>query len=219
MTATGRSERGGEGRDLFPTPAACALACVRLLPLLGRVLEPSAGPGRFVRAVREAHPGVEIHANELSPLHRGELIEAGAASVRIGDFLTMGARPAERGWDAIVGNPPYQDAAAHIEHALFLVRPGGLVAFVMRAGFLHPVLRRPLRRGLSRTYGLEERPGFEAESGSLETDATEYALIVWRRGSRGPVIADYLSWRSDRTEADIARIVANEARMGALEAA
>lgn len=167
MSAANRGERGGFGRDLCPTPRQCARVTVALLEIRpgDRVLEPSAGTGNFVRAIREVH-GVQPNACELSPTHREHLRSLTTGRVMIGNFLHMGRKAEHRNYDWIVGNPPFLPAEEHIRHAMYLLRPGGRLAFVLRAGLLHPNLRRSLRRDFPpwREYGMEERPPSNSSS-------------------------------------------------------
>lgn len=197
MSAAGRSERGGEGRDLFPTPPDLAAVLAALFPFAGRVLEPSAGPGRIVRALNLR--GVTPDAVELHPSHQKQLAPL-CARVTIGSFLHYGRDPRERGYDWIIGNPPFAGGRDHIAHALYLLRPGGVLAFILPASILTPAAARPLRAGLARRYELEERPGFTDDG---QTDASDYAIFVWKRGYRAETITRYISWRGANAAADL----------------
>lgn len=118
--------------NLFQTPAPLA---ARLLELLGlepgaRVLEPSAGLGRLLDALKPANPG-EVVAVDNAPQCAAELYtqERPGVVIKQRDFLTC--TPAELGlFDAVAMNPPFHLRAdiRHIKHALQFLKPGGRLA-------------------------------------------------------------------------------------------
>lgn len=87
---------------------------------LPRVLEPSAGGGALVRAIRETRAAAQIDAVELDPSWADKLRAAHSddsrVSVECGDYLARPS-PATR-YDAVIMNPPYEDGA----DGLFLAR-------------------------------------------------------------------------------------------------
>ena len=113
------------------TPESVASEMVYWLPdLAGKyVLEPSAGTGALLDAVRAAHPeailkGVEIYR----PLYE-RLIRKGF-EVYCDDFADWAThQPAS--FDAVIMNPPFRKVREHIKTALGLLKDGGaLVALV-----------------------------------------------------------------------------------------
>jgi predicted RNA methylase len=110
-------------RQAFYTPQIIAERVVMWANVSGcKVLEPSAGDGALIDDCYEVG-NVQVDAIELEPSCRGAL-EAKAASVRIGDFLSMTPEPI---YDRVVMNPPFtkgQDLK-HITHALKWLKPGG----------------------------------------------------------------------------------------------
>jgi predicted RNA methylase len=121
--------------QLFPTPPELASRMVELADVQPgqRVLEPESGTGNLVMAVFDVAP-VDVVAVEINPSLAAGLrqwIPAGNDSrldVRCADFLecdeaTLGT------FDRIVMNPPFAKAAdiRHIEHAMKLLRRGGLL--------------------------------------------------------------------------------------------
>lgn len=138
---------------------------------LRRVWEPAAGSGSMVSALREALPEALIWASDLEP--RGE-------GILRTDFLEHG----EAGWDLIITNPPYRLAEQFVRHAHELVRPGGWVVMLLRAGFLEARSRRCFWQEFPprQVFFLERRPRFTGpNSDGMKTDTAMYAWFVWQR--------------------------------------
>lgn len=117
--------------QLFPTPASLAARMVDLAEITpgARVLEPSAGTGRLLRAMPRDCVKVAIEINR-------ELMNSTARALReldilpdrfiAADFLSLCA--ADLGsFDRVLMNPPFINGAdiKHIEHAAGLLKPGG----------------------------------------------------------------------------------------------
>lgn len=116
--------------QFFPTPAPVVR---RLLELAGvrpgmEVLEPSAGSGAIATALVAA--GAVVDCIERDPGYAALLAGVGAARVTVADFLSL--RPFLR-YDRVVMNPPFTRGVdiAHVEHALGLLKPDGLLVSVM----------------------------------------------------------------------------------------
>lgn len=132
----GRHENGTAPRavvayQLFQTPAAVASQLVALLNLNRnmRVLEPSAGLGRILDAIKPH--AWDVTAVEMAPQCAEELYRQERAEVKIlqRDFLTLS--PDETGlFDAVIMNPPFhmRSDIRHIEHARKFLKPGGKLA-------------------------------------------------------------------------------------------
>lgn len=123
--------------QLFPTPVTLA---ARMVDMAGvergqTVLEPSAGTGRLLRAIREATGGgavrtaIEINSRLCDSLR---IAEAGA-DVICCDFL---AYQAPRPFDCVIMNPPFANAEdiAHIRHAYDMLQPGGRLVAICANG-------------------------------------------------------------------------------------
>ncbi|WP_418884189.1 methyltransferase [Burkholderia contaminans] len=99
------------------------------------VLEPSAGTGRILRAIREATGGAALRtAVEISACLCDHLrVSESGADVVNTDFLTYEA-PAP--FDRILMNPPFShgDDIRHIRHALEMLKPGGRLVAVCANG-------------------------------------------------------------------------------------
>jgi precorrin-6B methylase 2 len=121
--------------NLFPTPPEIARQVVTLATIQPgqRVLEPSAGTGSLVRAVREAHEEADITAVEINP----QLAAGLSGMVRwceCADFLAVGEDLGE--FDRIVMNPPFDHGSDldHIKHAFALLASGGRLVAVCANG-------------------------------------------------------------------------------------
>lgn len=189
--------RGAASRpaDFYPTEREVAESIIQYLVVLGLgpgqdVLEPSAGSGSFLHAIHDV-AGVTADANELHVDRYPELADAPTRDLIAGRFervMTVGS------WDWIIGNPPFTPAVEHIKHALFLLRPGGRVAFLLRSGFLSTGIRAEFRSRapLEWELQLQERPSF---TGDDQTDSSEYTVFIFRHGYTGPTFKHYFCWK------------------------
>lgn len=154
------SLRGGvkvvSAPQLFPTPIELAgrIAEEANIQEGARVLEPSAGTGRLIQAIRAR---VELVAVELNHGLAEQLRAAfPLADARCSDFLQC--TPEQLGtFDRIVMNPPFTDSAdvLHVSHALRFLKPGGRLVAIMSAG----VTFRTDRRTADFRRLVEERGG------------------------------------------------------------
>lgn len=140
--------------QLFPTPASLAARMVRIAdPKEGaRVLEPSAGTGRILQAIREhaqqtlfgmkfVRTAVEINSRLCDALR---IAEAGA-EIFNRDFLECDVAGLGQ-FDAILMNPPFADAQdiAHIKHARSMLATGGTLVAICANGSRQNAQLRPL---------------------------------------------------------------------------
>lgn len=127
--------------NLFQTPEAIADQMVAALGDLNgkRLLEPSAGLGRLYRAVRY-RSDCEIVLVEIAPQCAAELFRESKADDKCrlvqDDFLACDADRLGGKFDAIVMNPPFKQGRdiKHIEHAMSLLNPGGVLVSLCFAG-------------------------------------------------------------------------------------
>lgn len=129
----GTAPRAVSAFQLFQTPAEVARRLVDALALRpgARVLEPSAGLGRILDALRGW--AYEVVAVEVAAACTGELFRQDRPGLRIlqRDFLTC--TPEDLGlFDAVAMNPPFHMRAdiRHILHARTFLRPGGTLAAI-----------------------------------------------------------------------------------------
>lgn len=177
MSAT---NRGGDRDklDRYYTPDNVARACTAriTIPDGATVLEPSVGGGAFVRAVLAATNGTaDIHGCDLDPDADGLHL---CDDHTIGDFLDYADMMGP--FDLVIGNPPYADAAAHVEAAL---RVAPRVAFLLRLNLLESVRRAQFwqETPIASIHVLCKRPSFTGGG----TDATGYAFFVWDKSHKG----------------------------------
>jgi hypothetical protein len=126
--------------EFFPTPENLADCVAReaKVELCHNVLEPSAGDGALIRAVRRLAPHAAIVAVEIDARHRAAIEESGAA-LCLGDFLSAETlqrlEPYGR-FDRVVMNPPFSKGQDidHVWQAWGLLRPGGRLIAIMSGG-------------------------------------------------------------------------------------
>jgi hypothetical protein len=132
--------------ELFPTPSALAARMVELAALSDdhTLLEPSAGTGALLEAVKVAGRVPQTTAVELNHALADALRARGGLDVRQADFLECGADLGE--FDRVLMNPPFGKAQdiAHIELARRLLKPGGILVAICAGGPRQHAALRPL---------------------------------------------------------------------------
>ena len=123
--------------QIVPTPPELADRMVALADVRpGQlVLEPSAGTGRIIDAIRRNAHGYAITAVELNcnMAHRLRTVD-GVDDTRQADFLECNGDLGT--FDRIVMNPPFANAddIKHIMHALKMLKPGGRLVAICANG-------------------------------------------------------------------------------------
>lgn len=136
-------ERQLAGRKIegfFPTPRPLIdrmLDAAQIRPGM-RVLEPSAGKGDILDAIREREPQAESYGIESHP-ELAELNKLKGHNIQHRDFLSVptGERSIGQGRpERIVMNPPFEGGAdaTHVQHAYDLLAPGGRLVAIMSEG-------------------------------------------------------------------------------------
>lgn len=184
--------------DRYYTDDRDAERCVAVirpwLPRKGYIVEPSVGAGAFVHALRQVTklPILGVDVDHTAPALRGgwdnqipwdDLTEEGRARAlahrpHLGVWAEwVSWRPIDLHVAAVVGNPPYNEALEHVEHALELAQ-GGLVAMLLPLAFRTSRKRSTFWRTYPApvTRAFEDRPSF---TGDNKTDSRDYALYVW----------------------------------------
>lgn len=181
--------------DAYYTPDALARAIVaELLPAglaASAVWEPHAGGGAFVRALRDA--GAVVYASDLDPDAAGLAAEAGAWGRWPGhDFLSSPSPFRGAGPEWILGNPPFDQAEAHVRRALALSRRH--VVFLLRLAFVETQRRIPFwtSNPARHIWMLGERPSFTGGVGKKgraikgNTDGCPYGVFWWDLAQSSP---------------------------------
>lgn len=152
--------------QLFPTPVDLAERMVETAEIkpTDRVLEPSAGTGRILKAIG---PGPDKVAVEINGNLVNELTRMGLSGTRIhqADFLQCNGDLGK--FDAVIMNPPFENAVdiKHITHALTMLKPGGRLVAICANGPRQNTQLRPLVESMSGTW--ESLPaGTFTESGT-----------------------------------------------------
>ena len=176
MSATNRGAIRRES-DFYRTPVGTINAFLDAFEFktFGHILEPCAGDGAIIRAIRARDDENYITAVEIRD-ETESLIESGADQVFIDDFLTFpGLHPAP---GTIITNPPYSIAQKIIEHC-FEIAPDAEVIMLLRLAFLESKKRKPFwnKHPVTQLYVLSERPSFTGKG----TDAAAYAWFVWSK--------------------------------------
>jgi hypothetical protein len=182
MSAKNRKKKSRRKEDYF-TPAWTVrrlLDCVQLPK--GRWLEPMAGKGHIIRAVRDKYGAyADFSAVELQSKYQRALQQSGATRTYCSDFFHIARhypwRKKHLNLDVVIGNPAFS-LAERLVRTLYELRPEYIV-MLLRLNWLGSEERVDwLQKHMPDVYVLPNRPGFEAYFG--KTDATEYAWMVWR---------------------------------------
>ncbi|MEE3428396.1 MAG: hypothetical protein VZQ55_05465 [Ruminococcus sp.] len=177
MSATNRGAKRAES-DFYATPLECIsnfLANTDYIKPGDFILEPSAGNGNIIKALRAAGYDNHITAVEIRQEEFFTLLKY-ADKVGVFDFLTENDLQT---FDVIIGNPPYSLAQEFIDKSLSMLKPGGRLIFLLRTNFLESKKRRAwwqdkLPSGL---FVCSQRPSFTGKG----TDATSYSWFVWEK--------------------------------------
>ena len=101
----------------WPTPVNCTRALLdEHPPPTKTIVEPSAGSGGIVAPLALA--GYSVDCFEVRPECEPDLLQAGARSISIGDWLSVSPddRRLPKRRFGIIGNPPYKPSEIMLEH-------------------------------------------------------------------------------------------------------
>ena len=179
MSATNRGAVRREA-DFYATPQESIVAFLSSYDGFkddDRILEPSAGDGAILKALR--YHGFAFNHITAVEIREERSLYNWTDDVIFTDFLKW--TPVEK-YDVIIGNPPYSLAQEFIDHSLKLLNPGGRLIFLLRTNFLESERRfkwwqDKIPTGL---YTLHKRPSFTGKG----TDATSYSWFVWTKTDR-----------------------------------
>lgn len=182
MSATNRgSER--KPHDFYATPVSCVENFLDNYDFpIGRVLEPSAGNGNIIQAIRNKGFNNNITALEIrkEEIHNLDNI---SDRVIIDDFLKWNT---DEKFEIIIGNPPYSLAREFMEKCFELSNENTVIIMLLRTAFLESKSRYEFwqEHPLSGLYVLSKRPSFTGKG----TDATSYSWFVWDNRNKNQTI-------------------------------
>lgn len=178
MSSAGRSARGGDGADYFPTPPWVVWRLLdrhpeALTPHRAiSALEPCAGDGSIVRAVDEHLRRTDRFLPDWTTveLRKGATPDLGTEHFEA-DYRTW---VPPRWFQLVITNPPFALAESILRRAL---TQGDVVAFLLRVGFLGSSDRVPFWREFP-DFGMRvvpDRISFDGKG----SDSAYCAWFVW----------------------------------------
>ncbi len=163
-----------DARDFYRTPAYTIASILPHLRGGGTALDPCAGDGAILDALRKSGRWGCVAGIELDPM-----LAAKAPACIHADALAMSwARP-----DSIVMNPPFKHALEFLEKALAEVGPNGEVAALLKLAFMASKGRKAFHDAHpSDVFVLSKRPSFAHNA----TDkGQEYGWFRFGHGAGG----------------------------------
>lgn len=140
------------------------------------VVEPAAGSGRIIDAVKYRWPRAGVVGFDIDP-RRDDIIRK--------DWLDLLGRSTAAGApDLIITNPPFRLAEQFLRTSMG--QTSAHVALLLRAGFLESARRASLLAEFPpmAVYFLRSRPRFTGPNTKGGTDTAMYAWFVWLRDHR-----------------------------------
>ncbi len=176
-----------DAAGFFPTPDALADQLVAMLhddlPEVPHILEPSAGTGSLIRAVKRRWPFAQFYACELIEKNRRLLEKIGGVDLVEHDFMKLTNDGICGEWmHAIVMNPPFGKRAdiKHITHALDFLQPGGQLVAIASASvkYRDDELGRSFRDLVAKHNGVI----VDNEEGAFKESGTGVRTVrIWMR--------------------------------------
>lgn len=177
--------RGRSENDFYATPDDVTLALLRRWGhhVGGTVWEPCAGNGKMAQHILTHRHTTAVFASDIAPRPESEWF--GRTKIVPLDLFTVKARDDGKArFQAIVTNPPFDIAAAIIEHVFTQAEPGvKCVALLLKATYWHAVKRQPLFNAFppSVIAPLTWRPDFM----DLGGPTMEMAWNIWLANTHG----------------------------------
>ena len=182
------------GLDFYPTPTCAVTALMRAENLPHGLWDPSCGMGGITEPLLDA--GHAVCATDIED--RGYSHQSAT-----GCFLK--SRRVPHGVEGIVMNPPYSEAAIHVQHALTICP---YVVALLRLQFLEAGNEKTeagrarlfcLDRGhLARVHIFRERLPLmhrEGWTGNRSTNTVAFAWFVFDGDHNGPTTIHRISWK------------------------
>jgi hypothetical protein len=161
------------------------------------ILDPGAGPGIWGKVAREIWPDALIHGMELEEQPRPPEYDRYDIGRFPGDHLM-------KGYDLIVGNPPFNQAGVFVEESMRRLRVGGCLLFLLPLRFCTSTGRRDglFTRHPLTLYAVYSRRISWREDGARKTPPRDHALFMWKKRWTGPAAMDLIGRKDDLTLAD-----------------
>lgn len=163
--------------DRYDTPPSVVRAFLDRLDYTPQfVVEPAAGSGCIVDAVKKRWPGVSVIGFDIMP-RRDDIIQK--------DWLDLlGRNEAANAPDLIITNPPFRLAEQFLRASMGQTHK--YVALLLRAAFLESARRANLLEEFppKAVYFLRSRPHFIGPNSDGGTDTAMYAWFIWEKGKR-----------------------------------
>ena len=176
--------------DAYMSPSWAVQLALDHIPLRseGTILEPCAGTGNFVRALRERYPNRGIRALDINPAFAPSLRQW-TPVVEVADFRQwaiayrreMGAKV---GPGLIITNPPFSIAREILDAAFLVATPTTQIVMLLRLSFLESEARKAWWQNhpVDAVYALSKRPSF---TGDGKTLGQAFGFFVWRGLEKG----------------------------------
>lgn len=176
--------------DAYMTPDWCVQLALDNIPLRteGPILEPCAGTGAFVRALRAKYPSRGIRAIDLNPAFAPSL-RPWTPVVEIADFREWAIEYRRQmgpkiGPGLIITNPPFSLAREILDAAFLVATPTTQIVMLLRLSFLESEARRAWwqKHPVDAVYALSKRPSFTNDGKTL---GQAFGFFVWRGLEKG----------------------------------
>lgn len=166
--------------EFYATPEWAIKKLLEHRRLYGNILEPTAGDGAILKAIRNHGYKNPITSVEIRRVEEKKLQEFG--NVFISDFLHW--QPDQK-YDTIITNPPFNIAKEIVMKCFEVVSEKGQIIMLLKTAHLECGDRYNFWQNypVSFLYALSERPYFEDDN---DTDQAAYAWFVWD-GSEGTI--------------------------------
>jgi hypothetical protein len=170
----------------FPTPAAVAteLLTFAALEKPALILEPSAGSGCLIDAIRKQHPAAGISYCELNcfllDLLRAKYERTETIHFIGRDFLELDIAHFELRFDGILLNPPFENREDidHVSHGYKLLARKGVLAAIISEGSFSRTDRKTL--AFREFLGARNAQVIALPSGSFRSSGTQVAARMIR---------------------------------------
>jgi hypothetical protein len=151
-----------------------------------RILEPAAGDGRIVSALRTWGYAWHITAIELEPQYRQLLSAEEPDEIIIDTFLREDINVETLGgsFDLVITNPPFSKIEDFITKTHELITDNGKIVMLLRMSALSGIKRGKFLKKYTPTsvHLLSQRPAFPNFKGA---DNCGYAWVIWDQTKQG----------------------------------